>query len=220
MSAIFSVLSMDKKSISYLIVVLAIATMSGSTIWALSYDPLAWRVVDTPPPRRSVSANDDRIFQNDIYNFRITVPAGWYLHERFDGAAVLTKKERQVIPKSNETWSIGEQIVVSVADMTTSVGKNPKPEKWIAKNVPTQDIDGQPIKKSWEELGGNRLLKVEQMAGSTGDYLLTYYAFRNSNVISFTLFPYDPTNALLQANLRDFETIIGSLSFVGLSDQK
>ncbi|KKU48225.1 MAG: hypothetical protein UX68_C0018G0005 [Parcubacteria group bacterium GW2011_GWA2_46_9] len=195
--------------------------MSGGAIWSLSRDQSAWHIVDTsPPPRKQVSAANDRTFQNDIYNFRVTVPAGWYFHERLDGIAILTKKERQPIPKDTETWSIGEQIIITVADMAASVGKNSSPEKWVAKNIPSKDAYDKPVKKSWEEINGNRLLKVEQTAAGTSNHFLAYYAFKENNVYSFTLYPYNVDEESLRVNLSDFETMVGSLSFVGLTDKK
>lgn len=211
---------MDRRSISYIAVVAAVSLMSAVSIWSLTLDQSAWHYVDSPIPRRQVSAATDRIFQNDIYNFRMLVPAGWYLHERWDGMAILTKRERQTIPKETESWAIGEQIVVALEDMSASKGKNPTPEKWVVKNVLDKDVDDQSIAKGWEEVGGNRLFKVTQRAAGTDGRLFTYYAFNNGNVISLTLYPYDPDDEALKNNITDFEKMISNLSFVGLPDKK
>lgn len=218
--AVFIIKNMDKKSLSYLVVVMAVAVMSGVTIWSLMREPTAWHDVSTSIPRRQVSAATDRIFQNDIYNFRLLVPTGWYLHERFDGTAILTKKERQSIPKETEGWAIGEQIDISLEDMATSVGKNPTSEKWIAKNVPEKDVYDQPVKMIWEEINGNRMLRVAQAAAGTDGLSLTYYAFRKNNVYRFALYPFDPANQAPGGNLSDFIRLVGSVAFIDSLETK
>lgn len=201
---------LDRKAVSYLIVVAFAAAMASAALWSLSYSPAAWHEVDTSIARRKVSAATDRTFQNDLYNFTLEVPKGWYLHERPDGNAIFTKKERLSIPKETEGWAIGEQIGISIFGLEDAYGKKTTPEKWAAKNIPEKDADDKPITTSWESTEDSKLLRVEQSVAGTSNRVLNYYVFHGSNIFSFLLYPYDPANA---SNNTDFEEMVRSISF-------
>ncbi|OGL85793.1 hypothetical protein A3I40_02430 [Candidatus Uhrbacteria bacterium RIFCSPLOWO2_02_FULL_48_12] len=201
---------LDKKGISYLIVIAFVAIMAGATMWSLSYSPAVWHLIDTNIARRTVSAATDRTFQNDLYNFTLVVPKGWYLHERPDGSAIFTKKERLTISKETEGWAIGEQINVSVAALEDAYGKKITPEKWAAKNIPEKDADDKPITTTWESTEDSKLLRVEREAAGTSNKVLYYYVFHGNNIFSFGLYPYSSDNT---GNNSDFEEMVRSLSF-------
>lgn len=193
-----------------MVVVAFVAVMSGATLWSLSYSPAAWHQIDPLIVRRQVSVATDRTFQNDLYNFTLLVPKGWYLHERPDGNAIFTKKERLSIPKETEGWAIGEQINISVSELEDAYGKKITPEKWAAKNIPEKDMYDKPISTTWESTEDSKLLRVEQSAAGTSNRVLNYYVFHASNIFSLGLYPYDAANTV---NSSDFEEMVRSISF-------
>jgi len=205
---------MDKKSVSYLIIAGAVAIMAGVTILAISFKSSMWRVVDTSIVRRTVSAEDDRTFQNDVYNIKISVPKGWYVHERFDGLAILNKKERIAIPQGTEIWAAGEQISIVVRELMTTDGKEVTIAQWVDENVPDKDADDEPVTKSWEEINGHRMLRVEMAAAGTANRVLTYYAFNDQDIFVFSLYPHDPSAGPLLSNLVDFQKLVNSVFFL------
>jgi hypothetical protein len=204
---------MGKKDLSYMAITVLVALVAASILWSQSKITSVWHDLDTASfvkAQPTPLADHDRTFQNDLYGFQLVVPKGWYLHERPDGSAILTKSRRLAMQKETEGWAIGEQITIAVSGLSSSSGKKLTPEKWTLANVSAKDMDDKPITKTWESSEGGKLLRVEQAAAGTSNRVLSYYLFHTNNVISFGLYPYDSANG---ANNSDFEEMVRSLSF-------
>ena len=199
-----------------MLAVVVVAVMSGAAIWSLSHTPSVWHDVDMSAARRQVSATSDRIFKNDYYNFQLIVPEGWYLHERRDGAAILTKKEIEVIPKETEWWTLGGQMIIVVEPLISSAGKKLTPEKWVATNI----FDVANDKRTWESSDSVKMLRLEHVVTGAANQALTYYVFNEKSVVVLTLYPYSEASQEFASNLADFEKMVRSISFTGYSANK